>query len=318
MKLDRIEHYIVSTMERFQADDLLTFARVADSGSFSRAAQRLQLPKSTVPRRVAALERQLGERLLLRTTRKLKLTDLGQAVLQHARAMADEVDATRALAQQRQTEPSGRLRVSMTNDIAESLLAPMLAQFTEQHPQVLLELDLTSRRVDLVGEGFDLALRWGTLPADSSLVVRRICTLRAGLYAAPAYLARNGEPQAPNDLLALHALHIPGRDGPPAPWLLQRGVGDAVEHWQGLAEPRALANSPALLLQMAAAGLGVAAAAEWQAATHVQRGHLQRILPDWCSPSVPGWLVLPGRRLMPAKTRVFVDALERALAALGR
>jgi DNA-binding transcriptional LysR family regulator len=312
-------HYIVLILEQLvEPNNLLTFAHVADAGSFSRAAERMRVPKSTVSRRVAALEKQLGERLLLRTTRKLTLTDLGLAVLEHARALAAEVEATRALVLQRQTEPSGRLRVSMTNDIAESLLAPMLARFTEQYPHVLLELDLTSRRVDLVGEGFDLALRWGSLPADSSLVVRRICTMRAGLYAAPAYLAAHGEPATPNDLLGLHALQIPGRDGPPSPWLLQRGAADAIEHWQGLAPARALVNSPAVLLQLAVAGLGVTAAAEWQAARHVERGELRRILPDWCSPSVPGWLVLPGRRLMPAKTRVFAAALEGALETLGR
>lgn len=298
------------------ANDLLLFARVAEAGSFTRAAKRVGLPKSTVSRRVAALERQVGERLLLRTTRQLNLTEIGQAVLEHARALAEEVDATAALALHRQSEPSGRLRVSMTNDVAEYLADSVIAPFVERYPLVALELDLTPRRVDLIGEGFDLALRWGDLPDDATLTARRICTMGVGLYAAPAYLARQPEPRAPAELMALHSLQILSRDGMPMPWTLQRGRdGETPERWQGLPPPRALINSPSVLLQLAAAGLGIVAVADWQATPWLARGALRRVLPDWCLPPVPGWAVLPGRRLMPAKTGVFIAELERALNA---
>ena len=175
-----------------EPNDLLLFARVVDEHSFTRAAERLGLPKSTVSRRVSALEAQLGERLLLRTTRQLTLTDFGHSVLEHAHQIASEVDAASLLAQHRQVQPSGRLRVSMPADFATNVLAPMLATFVQKYPAISLELDLTPRRVDLIGENFDVAIRMGDLPDDSTLAARRLATFTAGLYASPRYLARRG------------------------------------------------------------------------------------------------------------------------------
>lgn len=128
---------IVPYMEQFNANDLLIFARVADTGSFSRAAEQLDLPKSTLSRRISLLEERLGERLLLRSTRRLSLTDYGQQLLEHARQVAAEVDAVRALSEFRQARPSGRLRVSMPNDFATLLLSDMLAAFITLHPAVI-------------------------------------------------------------------------------------------------------------------------------------------------------------------------------------
>src|SRR4051812_25673165 len=153
---------------RLEPNDLLLFARVADLGSFSRAAERLGLPKSTVSRRVSALEGQLGERLLHRTTRKLMLTEFGQAVLEHAHHVAEDVEAASSLAQNRQVQPSGRLRATMPGDMAHLVLAPMLAEFAVKHPAVTLELDLSARYVDLIGEGYDVAIRMGDLRDDAS------------------------------------------------------------------------------------------------------------------------------------------------------
>ena len=128
-----------------EANDLLLFAKVVDAGSFSRAAERLHLPKSTVSRRVAALEAQLGERLLLRTTRKLAVTEFGNAVLEHARHVSEDVAAAASLAQNRQLEPSGRLRVTMPSDLANLLIAPVLSQLLRTYPKITLELDLSAR-----------------------------------------------------------------------------------------------------------------------------------------------------------------------------
>ncbi|MCC8986947.1 MAG: LysR family transcriptional regulator, partial [Candidatus Contendobacter sp.] len=138
-------------MEQFEPNDLLIFARVAEAGSFSRAAERLGLPKSTVSRRITLFEDQLGERLMLRTTRRLALTEFGEHLLEHARQVATEVEAVKALAEHRQARPSGRLRVSMPSDFANLLLTDMLAAFIALHPAVALELDLSPRRVDLLG-----------------------------------------------------------------------------------------------------------------------------------------------------------------------
>ncbi len=185
---------------RLEPNDLLLFARVVDEGSFSRAAERLDLPKSTVSRRVAALEAQLGERLLLRTTRKLTVTDFGHSVLEHAHHVADEVEAAASLAQNRQVEPSGRLRVSMPGDLANLVLGPLLAEFITAYPAITLEVDLSARFVDLIGENFDVAIRMGDLRDDASLAARRLAVFTGSLYAAPAYIARRGQPSEPEAL----------------------------------------------------------------------------------------------------------------------
>ena len=287
------------------ASDLLLFSRVVDEGSFSRAAARLGMPKSTVSRRVAALEAHLGERLLLRTTRKLTITEFGEAVLAHAHHLADDVEAAEALAQSRQSEPTGRLRVSMPHDLANLALAPFLAAFAARHPKIVLDLDLSARFVDLVAEGFDVALRPGGLRDDATLAARRIATFSNALYAAPTYLARHDTPTEPEALMEHEALRVRGRAGDPMRWALRRNA----TQWEGVPPGRATANSPELLLRMALAGAGIAIVSEHFALRYVESGELVRVLPDWNVSPVDLWAVFPGRRLMPARTRAFLDAL---------
>ena len=293
-------------MDSIEANDLLLFARVVNEGSISRAGERLGLPKSTVSRRLAALETQLGERLLLRTTRKLTVTDFGHGVLEHARLVADEVDAATALVQHRQATPRGRLRVSMPGDLATGVLDRLLGDFIVRYPEITLELDLTPRRVDLIGENIDLALRMGALDEDSSLVAHRVATFSHGLYAAPAYLRERGVPPEPEALMEHDTLHILSRTGELRPWHLTRGES----HWEGLPPVRARANSPAMLMRLASAGAGIADVNDHFAEPLVRSGELMPVLPDWSLPSQPAWAVVPGRRLMPARTRVFLEALE--------
>ena len=241
-----------------EPNDLLLFARVVDEGSFSRAAERLNLPKSTVSRRVAALEVQLGERLLLRTTRKLTVTDFGRAVLEHAHHVVEDVTAAASLAHNRQIEPSGRLRVSMPGDMANLMLAPLL----------------------------EIAA--------------------AGLQSpAPAYIARRGMPSEPEALMEHDTLRILSRAGDAMPWVLKRGD----ERWEGIPPGRATTNSPELLMRMALQGAGITMVTDHFALPYLQRGELVEVLPDWHLPPVNAWAVFPGRRLMPARTRVFLDAL---------
>lgn len=290
---------------KLEANDLLLFARVADEGSFSRAAERLGLPKSTVSRRVAALETALGERLFLRTTRKLSLTDLGRAVLGHAHHVAEDVEAAQSLAAHRQAEPSGRLRVTMPNDMANLMLAPLLAEFALRHPAVTLEIDLTARYVDLVGENFDVAIRIGELADDATLSARRLASFSGRLYAAPAYVKRRGMPPEPEALMEHDALRVLTRTGEATRWTLVRG--DA--RWDGVPPGRATVNSPEILMRMAAGGAGIALVHDHFARPYVERRELVPVLPDWRAPPVPAWAVFPGRRLMPARTRAFLDAL---------
>ena len=288
-----------------EPNDLLLFARVVDEGSFSRAAGRLGLPKSTVSRRVAGLEQQLGERLLLRTTRKLTVTDFGLAVLDHARHIVEDVAAAQSLAHNRQIEPSGRLRVTMPSDIANVVLAPLLAEFALKYTAITLELDLSARFVDLIGENFDVAIRMGELRDDASLAARRVAVFTGSLYAAPAYLARRGTPSEPEALMEHDALRILARTGDAMPWVLTRGA----ERWEGIPPGRATANSPELLMRMALGGAGITVINDHFALPYLQRGELAQVLPDWRLPPVSAWAVFPGRRLMPMRTRVFLDAL---------
>lgn len=301
---------ILPKMEQFDANDLVIFAHVAEAGSFSRAAERVGLPKSTVSRRIALLEERLGERLILRTTRRLSLTEFGQQLLEHARQLLAEVETVKALAEHRQARPSGRLRVSMPSDFANLLLPDMLAAFIDLHPAVSLELDLSPRRVDLLGENFDIAIRMGELPDDALLAARQLANLRIGLYAAPAYLAERGDPSSPADLATHAALHLPGRPDQPPSWLLTRGA----ERWQGMPPSRVATNSPELLIALACTASGITAVPVRFAAPAVRAGRLRHVLPDWSLPPHPAWAVFPGRRLMPAKTRAFLDMLKAALA----
>jgi len=297
-------------MNQIEPNDLLLFARVVDDGSFSRAGDRLGIPKSTVSRRLAALETQLGERLLLRTTRKLTVTDFGHSVLEHARHVMDEVEAASSLAQHRQVEPSGRLRVSMPADFALNVLAPLMSEFMLRYPAISLEVDLSPRRVDLIGENFDLAIRMGDLPDDASLAARPLANFSLGLYASPAYLKKRGVPPEPEALMEHDGLHLLTRSGDITPWSLKRG--DSV--WEGVPPTRARANSPELLVRLARAGAGIAIVGDHFAAPYIHSGELMPLLVDWYLPSAQAWAVFPGRRLMPARTRVFLDAMQTEFA----
>lgn len=294
-----------------EPNDLLLFARVAEAGSFSRGAARLGLPKSTLSRRIAALESQLGERLFTRSTRRLALTDFGRNLVDHARRVVEEVEAVADLAQQRQAEPAGLLRVSMPADLAGLLLAPAIAAFSARYPRLRLDMDLSARRVDLVGENFDLAVRVGALQDDATLVARRWCDFAVGLFAAPDYLARRGTPASPQELAGHAAVRLLGRDGEPVPWRLEKGG----EHWEGVAPGTLAANSMGVLIRLARAGAGIAAADRLLVAPYVARGELAPVLADWSMPPATAWLVMPSRRLIPPKTRAFIEALIAAREA---
>jgi DNA-binding transcriptional LysR family regulator len=293
-----------------EPNDLVLFARVVDEGSFSRAAERLGFPKSTVSRRVAALETQLGEQLLRRTTRKLTVTDFGRAVLEHAHHVVEDVAAAESLAQHRQVQPSGRLRVTMPSDIGNLVLAPMLAEFVLKYPAVTLEVDLSSRFVDLIAENFDVAVRMGELRDDATLAARRIASFTSGLYAAPSYVARRSVPAEPEALMEHDALRVLARTGDPQVWTLVRGEA----RWEGIPPGRATANSPELLMRMALGGAGIAMIHDPFAVPYLERGELVQVLPDWSTPPVAASAVFPGRRLMPAHARAFVDALVAKFA----
>jgi len=295
-----------------EPNDLWLFAKIVDSGSFSKASEQVGLPKSTLSRRISRLENQLGERLLQRTTRKLSLTELGQRLLDHGRQIGEASEAANALAEHRQIQPSGVLRISMPNDLANLLLAPRLAEFIGLYPAISLQIDLSARRVDLLSEGFDLAIRMGELPDDTSLAAKLLFKHASGLYASPSYLAKRGIPTQPQELLQHEALHLLLASREMLPWQLHKGD----ERWLGLPPGRAAANSPELLVRLARRHQGIVAVPTAYTQRYIDSQELVRVLPEWRLPLTSAWAVFPGGRLMPAKTRAFIDYLVEAMADL--
>lgn len=290
------------------ANDLILFVRVVDAGSFSQAAERADLPKSTLSRRLTLLEEALGEKLFVRSTRRVAITAFGERILDHARRLVDETEEVAALAQHRQETPHGELRVSMPPDFIESDFAAFCQAFQARYPEVRLRIDLSPRRVDLVSERFDVAVRAAQhLPDDATLVARKVCDLRQALYASPDYLAEHGTPQTPDDLARHACLAYTGSDGATMPWILTRGD----ERWEQVVQGPLVCNSPRLQREMAYRGVGIAALpADASLRDWIGNGRLRRVLPDWWLPTAGLWCVMPGRRLMPARTRVFVDMLK--------
>ena len=176
--------------------NLELFVAVGRTRSFSRAAQSLGLPTSTVSRRIAELERSLKLQLFVRTTRRVELTEVAHRLLDRCESIVEAAREARAEVLGLAAHPNGLLRISIEADVGSVLIAPTIAELAQRFPEIIVELDLSPRRVDLIAEGFDFAIRLGALP-DSSLVVRQIASLKVGLYAAPSYLKRRGTPRSP-------------------------------------------------------------------------------------------------------------------------
>ena len=296
-----MEHAIIS------ADDYILFAAIVEQGSLVRAAEHLGMPKATVSRRLTNFEAALGQRLLLRTTRRLTLTDFGQEFLDHCRRIAEEIATTQDFVRSQEVRPRGRLRVSMPADYARHTLSRAIATFIDAYPEIQLDLDLSSRRVDLIGERFDLTIRMGALEDDAALVARRIDEQEFSLYASPIYLALHRAPKHPDDLTHHAAVRLLSARGSPVSWKLLRGK----TVWEGIPAGRIALNSPDMIQQLLLDGAGIGALPDRSAAEDMRLNRLVRVLPEWCLPSMPAWAVLPMRRFLPAKTRVFLAHLEQ-------
>ena len=294
------------------ANDLILFAHIVNAGSFTRAADITGLPKSTLSRRLSDLEDELGERLMQRSTRRLILTDFGESILEHARRLLDETEAAAALAQHRQVTPHGTLRVSLPPEFRELAAVEVVTQFARLYPNVRLELDLSARRVDIMTERFDVAVRAAThLPDDNALVARRITDMHSALYASPAYLKEHGTPQTPEDLLEHHGLILVSGGGEQLHWKLTRGK----EKWEGIPLKILTANSLGFQQALAINGMGIVGLSRRFARAGVANGTLQPVLPDWSLPTTVVWCVTAGRRLLPQRTLAFIDLLKKTLSS---
>jgi DNA-binding transcriptional LysR family regulator len=290
------------------ADDYILFATIVEQQSMVRAADYLSMPKATVSRRLNNMESALAQKLLIRTTRRLTLTDFGQEFLEHCRRVAEEVAAAQDFVRSQESKPHGRLRVSMPGDYARQHFSRAIATFIGSYPEIQLDLDLSSRRVDLITERYDLAIRMGDLSDDATLIARKIDEQHFALYASPIYLALNPAPLHPDDLAYHQAVRLLSDRGTAVPWTLQNGK----ETWEGTPPGRLTLNSPDLIQQLLLLdGVGIAALPCSFVADDVREGRLVRVLPLWSLPAVPAWAVMPMRRYLPAKTRAFLTHLER-------
>ncbi len=289
------------------ADDYILFATIVEQESMVRAAEFLGMPKATVSRRLTNLEAALKQRLLLRTTRSLTLTEFGQEFLDHCRRVAEDVTSAQDFVRNREVQPRGRLRVSMPGDYAKRHFSSAIATFIEAYPEIQLDLHLSSRRVDLIGEGFDLAIRMGTLANDANLFARKIDELSTCLYASPAYLATHPAPNHPDDLKHHATVRLMTSQGTAIPWKLMCGK----DVWDNVPQGQITANAPDMIQQLLLDGAGIGVLPDRFAAEDVRLKHLVQVLPEWLLPSIPAWAVTPMRRYLPTKTRSFLSHLER-------
>ncbi len=286
------------------------FVAVAKAKGFRRAADVLGMPNSTLSRRISELERMVGVRLFHRSTRKVELTEAGLAYYRRCVSIVAEARlAHEALTEQVQ-QPSGVLRVSLPVDLAIYYLAPAIKAFGERYPLIDFELDLTPRRIDLVSDGFDCAIRMGEPPATpSTLIAKPIGLLPRYLYAAPSYLASAPPLEHPRDLVQ-HQCLIPGGVSKSSEWVLTSATQTLTMPVSG----RYIVNNFGLMRTMAALGLGVAISAGGMTTEEERSGKLQRVLPDWSFASAQAYAIIESR-LMPSRVRLFIDAMAEALAA---
>jgi DNA-binding transcriptional LysR family regulator len=284
-------------------NDMALFVEVVKARSFRRAAEAIGMPNSTLSRRISALEKAIGLRLLHRTTRKIELTGAGQLYFERSKRIVDEARLAHEQLGEMLAQPSGLLRVSLPVDFATIYLAPLVAEFARRYPGISFEFDLTPRRVDLVAEPFDVAIRMGEL-ADSHLIARQLARLPRYLYASPRYLEISGEPKKPDDLAQHECLRMPRA----TTWTLDDGTKKVEVAVGG----RFTLNSVGMIRRLATLDLGIALHAEAIVADDLAAGRLRRVLPQWQATPIAVYAITE-TRLLPAKTQRFIEFLQERL-----
>jgi len=291
-------------------NDLGFYAAVVTHGGFSAASRVLGLPKSRISRRVAALEHQLGVRLLERSTRSFKVTEVGQDVYRHARAALTEAEAIEEVVARLKAEPQGLVRISCPMD-SDRLIGAALPGFLARHPKLRTQVIVSNRRVDLIEEGVDVAVRVRErLDTDADLQVKIISRAASMMTASPAFVAEFGEPATPQDIPAFSTLSHGDRPGIDR-WTLRSGSDEEVEIAH---EPRVSASSFPILREAAIAGLGIALLPEYVCRDGFQAGQLVRILPDWAARQGVLHLVFTSRRGQLPGVRAVIDFLAEVLS----
>jgi DNA-binding transcriptional LysR family regulator len=296
--------------ERMDAplNEIAVFVAVAQTGSFTRAAEQIGSSKSNVGKAVQRLETRLGTRLFQRTTRAVRLTEDGETYLVAAQ---DALDGLREAEQQlasRRSEPAGRVKIDLPAGFGR-LLLPSFLELREKHPKITLELALTDRMSDPVGEGWDVVVRIGALPEDSEFTVRKLCNLRLGLYASPDYLERRGSIDEIAGLAAHDAIVFRGPAGRLRAWSLRDGEASR----EFVPQPVLVLADGQALVEAAVAGFGVTQILDRVALPYVQTGRLVHVLPDADVDGPPVHAIIPLGQKMAAKTRAVVNHLAETL-----
>jgi len=302
---------------------LRVFVRIAESGGFAKAADVMNVPRATVTKLVQDLERHLGTRLLQRTTRRVSVTPEGAVYYERARRLIAELEDMDETAARSRAQAKGRIRVDVGSVLANMILIPALPAFRARHPELHVDLGVSDRPIDLIGEGVDCVIRGGEL-ADTSMVARRIATLAWVTCASPLYLKARGVPKHPSELMA-SAPHpdaggrVPGHavagyfsslTGKAFPLEFHR----AEEHLQVTGQAVVAVNESTAHLSALLSGVGVGQTFRFAASPHLASGQLRAVLEDWTRPGHPLHIVYPASRHLSAKLRLFVDWVAEVFA----
>jgi DNA-binding transcriptional LysR family regulator len=289
-------------MDRFAA--MQTFVRVVETGSFSAVAEEMTLGQPAISKAVANLERRLGARLLLRTTRKLIPTESGRAFYEQAKLAIEQAERAEAIARESQTGLSGRLRVSAPITFARLHLIPRLGRFLDRHPSLRVDLVLNDEHVDLVENAVDVAIRLGTL-SESAIIARKLGETTRNVIASVEYIAKYGEPKMPQDLSS-HRLVSYVRPSPRETFQFSRNA----ETYSFVMDARLLVSAAEGVRAAVIAGLGLTIATDWMFYPELAQRTVTKLLVDWKLPSVSLWAAFPSGKRTSAKARAFVQFFE--------
>ncbi len=291
--------------------NMIAFVTVAETGSFAKTADRLNIAGSVVSKRIKDLESYLGTQLLRRTTRRLALTEAGHAYADHARKFIDELAEVEENIRFRNENPVGEIKVTAPVSFGNRFLGPAAASFLETYPDVTVTLSLDDRKVDIAAEGFDLAIRIGAVE-ESGLIVKKLAQSRRLVVASPAYIAQHGAPATPADLARHNCMRYNGADDGKN-WPFRKDGRDMRQRVNG----RFVADSGTLLCEAAARGCGIALLPSFIVGPHVVRGELVPLLEEFESPPLAIQAVYPERRFLSAKTRKLIDHLAATFEGFG-
>lgn len=289
-------------------DIMQLFVRIAETGSFSKAARAVGVGQPTASKQIAALEERLGAQLLQRTSRGLSLTDAGQAYYEVSVRLLGEIEAGESSVGRGQISPSGILRVALSAGVGRMYVVPRLPEFFARYPDLAVDLNVSERHVNLIEDGIDVAIRIGLL-ADSSLLARRIGSMEVVTVASPEYLKKFGEPMTPADLDHHKAVTFMFR-GAPRPWEFKGRSGSITVQPKG----HVRTNDAEHIRAAVRAGLGIAHNSSWLFARDIASGAVRSLLNDYTPNPYPIHAVYPGGRIIPVRVKVFVDFLAQIFA----